>query len=114
MGWLCSCRWSTAGRSAPIWLSWTHCMRDVATGASAPCVATTYFRPASPPSPFAIAERVWIRKGKGVGELHSEQESYRSVLERRTPEGGVATVIVMRRRNLVWITFNGAIKPTFV
>ncbi len=47
-------------------------------------------------------------------ELHSEIESYRSVLVFRTPEGQDATVIVMRRRSAVWLTFNGALKTTVV
>ena len=47
-------------------------------------------------------------------ELHSEIESYRQVLTFRTPEGEAATVIVMRRKNAVWITFNGAVKTTVV
>lgn len=47
-------------------------------------------------------------------ELHSEQESYRCVLKFRTPDGEAATVIVMRRRNTVWLTFNGAMKTTVV
>ena len=47
-------------------------------------------------------------------ELHSEQESYRCVLKFRTPGGEAATVIVMRRHNAVWLTFNGAMKTTVV
>lgn len=45
-------------------------------------------------------------------ELHSEMESYRKVLAFRTPEGEAATVIVMRRKDAVWLTFNGAVKTT--
>ncbi|MGH3911946.1 MAG: hypothetical protein ACRDTC_00840 [Pseudonocardiaceae bacterium] len=47
-------------------------------------------------------------------ELHSEIESYRKVLAFRTPEGRPATVIVMRRRSAVWLTFDGATKTTAV
>ena len=47
-------------------------------------------------------------------ELHSEIESYRRVLTFRTPEGGAASVIVMRRRGDVWMTFDGAMKTTVV
>ena len=47
-------------------------------------------------------------------ELHSDIESYRQVLPFRTPEGQAATVIVLRRRNSVWLTFNGAVKTTVV
>jgi hypothetical protein len=53
-------------------------------------------------------------KGKGTVELHSEIESYRQVLAFCTPEGDAATVIVLRRRNAVWLTFNGAEKTTVV
>ncbi|MGH4015297.1 MAG: hypothetical protein ACRDSL_15505 [Pseudonocardiaceae bacterium] len=47
-------------------------------------------------------------------ELHSEIESYRRVLPFHTPEGQTATVIVMRRKSAVWLTFNGAVKTTVV
>ncbi|MGH3921223.1 MAG: hypothetical protein ACRDSG_19630 [Pseudonocardiaceae bacterium] len=47
-------------------------------------------------------------------ELHSEIESYRQVITLRTSEGQDATVIVMRRRSAVWLTFNGAEKTTVV
>lgn len=47
-------------------------------------------------------------------ELHSEIESYRRVLAFRTPECQAATVIVMRRRSAVWLTFEGAEKTTVV
>ncbi len=47
-------------------------------------------------------------------ELHSEIESYRRVLTFRTPEGQPATVIVMRRKSTVWLTFNGTEKTTVV
>lgn len=47
-------------------------------------------------------------------ELHSEIESYRRVLAFRTPEGGAASVIVMRRKGHVWMTFDGAMKTTVV
>lgn len=45
-------------------------------------------------------------------ELHSEIESDRTVLAFHGPEGGAATVIVMRRRGRVWLVFNGALKTT--
>lgn len=47
-------------------------------------------------------------------ELHSEIESYRRVLPFRTPEGQTASVIVMRRKSAVWLTFDGAVKTTVV
>jgi hypothetical protein len=47
-------------------------------------------------------------------ELPSEMESYRQVLKFRTPTGEAASVIVMRRHRDVWLTFNGAEKPTVV
>ncbi len=47
-------------------------------------------------------------------ELHSEVESYRRVLPLRNPDGEAASVIVMRRRNTVWLTFDGAWKTTVV
>lgn len=47
-------------------------------------------------------------------ELHSEIESYRKVLAFRTPDGQIATVIVMRRKSAVWLTFDGAKKTTVV
>ena len=47
-------------------------------------------------------------------ELHSEAESYRRVLALRTPEGQAASVIVLRRRSAVWLTFDGALKTTVV
>lgn len=47
-------------------------------------------------------------------ELHSEIESYRKVLAFRTLEAQPITVIVMRRRSAVWLTFNGATKTTVV
>jgi hypothetical protein len=46
--------------------------------------------------------------------MHSEKESYRRVLSFRTPEGEVASVIVMRRHSAVWLTLNGAMKTTVV
>ena len=45
-------------------------------------------------------------------EVHSERESYRKVIELRTPEGQPASVIIMRRASKVWVTFDGAIKTT--
>jgi hypothetical protein len=47
-------------------------------------------------------------------ELHSEIESYRRVLALRTPDGGAASVIVLRRKDGVWLTFDGARKTTVV
>ncbi len=47
-------------------------------------------------------------------ELHSEIESYRRVLALRTPEGQAASLIVLRRKNTVWVTFQGALKTTVV
>ncbi len=47
-------------------------------------------------------------------ETHSEIESYRQALTFHTPQGQAATVIVMRRKGAVWLTFNGAIKTTVV
>ncbi|MCA1673722.1 MAG: hypothetical protein LC799_16485 [Actinobacteria bacterium] len=44
--------------------------------------------------------------------VHSERESYRKVIELRTPEGHVASLIIMRRTANVWVTFNGAITTT--
>jgi hypothetical protein len=55
-----------------------------------------------------------VGEGEGVVELHSEIESYRRVLSFRTPGGEAATVLVLRRRNAVWLTFNGAEKTTVV
>lgn len=49
-----------------------------------------------------------------MAELHSEAESYRRVLALRTPEGQHASVIVLRRRSAVWLTFHGAMKTTVV
>jgi hypothetical protein len=65
-----------------------------------------------PPSLPIIAKHAC--KGKSTVELPSEIESYRQVLTFRTPEGQAATVIVMRRRSAVWVTFNGAMKTTVV
>ncbi|MGH3908269.1 MAG: hypothetical protein ACRDTE_29415 [Pseudonocardiaceae bacterium] len=47
-------------------------------------------------------------------EVHSERESYRRVIELRTPEEQAASVIVMRRTSSVWVTFDGAIKTTVI
>ncbi|MCA1706928.1 MAG: hypothetical protein LC808_28160 [Actinobacteria bacterium] len=47
-----------------------------------------------------------------VMELHSEQEIFRGTLQGRTPENESTTLIVMRRKQRVWLTFNGAIKTT--
>lgn len=45
-------------------------------------------------------------------------ETFRGTMQGRTPEGGRATVIVLRRgmgsTARVWLTFNGAIKTTVV
>lgn len=45
-------------------------------------------------------------------ELHSEQERFRGTLTARTPENDTATVIVMRRKRQVWLTFDGAMRTT--
>lgn len=45
-------------------------------------------------------------------EVHSERESYRKVIELRTPEGQLAKVIITRRAGSGWLTFNGSIKTT--
>ena len=45
-------------------------------------------------------------------EVHSEQESFRRTLAARTPDGEHATLIVMRRKHHVWLTFDGAIRTT--
>ena len=47
-------------------------------------------------------------------EVHSERESFRGTVAGRTPENKSATVIIMRRKQRVWLTFNGAIKTTVV
>ena len=59
-------------------------------------------------------ERVRPRhsKGENVVELHSEQERYRGTLTARSAENEPATVIVLRRRQQVWLTFDGAIRTT--
>lgn len=49
-------------------------------------------------------------------ELQSEQERYRGTIQLRTPDGELATLIVLRRRrdhdSRTWLTFDGAIKTT--
>ena len=45
-------------------------------------------------------------------EVHSEQETFRGTLAVRTPDNERATLIVMRRKRDVWLTFDGAIKTT--
>lgn len=45
-------------------------------------------------------------------ETHSEQESFRGTLVARTPAGERSTLIVLRRKQRVWLTFDGAIKST--
>lgn len=47
-------------------------------------------------------------------DVHSELESYRKVIELRTPEGRVASVIILRRAEDVWVTFDGALATTVV
>ena len=39
---------------------------------------------------------------------------YRRVLALRTPQSQAASLIVVRRRNTVWVTFQGALKTTVV
>ncbi|MGH4024050.1 MAG: hypothetical protein ACRDRV_05640 [Pseudonocardiaceae bacterium] len=45
-------------------------------------------------------------------QTYSESHSDRSVLAFRGIDGATATVIVMRTRGQVWLTFNGAEKTT--
>lgn len=45
-------------------------------------------------------------------ELHSEGESFRRALRFRTPDGSPATLLVLRRRRAVWVTFSGAVKTS--
>lgn len=45
-------------------------------------------------------------------ELHSEQETFRGTLAARTPGNELTTLIVMRRKQNVWLTFDGAVKTT--
>lgn len=47
-------------------------------------------------------------------ELHSEMESFRQAFAFRSPDGGAATLLVLRRSNAVWITFSGAEKTSVV
>jgi hypothetical protein len=51
------------------------------------------------------------RKGIGV-ELHSEGESFRKAHVLRAPDGSAATLLVLRRRTFVWLTFSGAEKTS--
>lgn len=52
-----------------------------------------------------------LAKGDGV-ELHSEQEAFRATMAARTPENERATLIVTRRKQRVWVTFDGALRTT--
>ncbi|MGH3907528.1 MAG: hypothetical protein ACRDTE_25635 [Pseudonocardiaceae bacterium] len=45
-------------------------------------------------------------------ELHSEGESFRRAHVLRAPDGSQATVLVLRRRADVWLTFSGAEKTS--
>lgn len=45
-------------------------------------------------------------------ELHSERESFRRAHALRTPDGSAATLLVLRRRTDVWVTFDGAEKTS--
>lgn len=45
-------------------------------------------------------------------EVHSEGESFRRAHKLRTPDGSVATLLVLRRRTDVWLTFDGAEKTS--
>ena len=45
-------------------------------------------------------------------DLHSENESFRVALTFRAPDGSAATLLVLRRRSMVWLTFSGAEKTT--
>lgn len=47
-------------------------------------------------------------------EFHSEQEGYRGTLTARSPENTPATLIVLRRRRHVWLTFDGAVRTTLL
>lgn len=45
-------------------------------------------------------------------ELHSEGESFRKAHILRAPDGSPATLLVLRRRTGVWLTFSGAEKTS--
>lgn len=45
-------------------------------------------------------------------DLHSEQETFRGTMAARTPENERTTLIVLRRKQSVWLTFDGAIRTT--
>ena len=47
-----------------------------------------------------------------VVELHSEGESFRKAHVLRAPDGSAATLLVLRRRTSVWLTFSGAEKTS--
>jgi hypothetical protein len=47
-------------------------------------------------------------------ELHSEGESFRRALAFCGPDGSASTLLVLRRRRAVWLTFSGAEKTTVV
>lgn len=62
-----------------------------------------------------VAMGVHVRsrvEGGSVVELHSEGESFRKALVFRGPDGSAATLIVLRRKRAVWITFSGAEKTS--
>jgi len=44
--------------------------------------------------------------------LHSEGESFRKAHVLRAPDGSAATLLVLRRRRFVWLTFSGAEKTS--
>ncbi len=69
--------------------------------------------PASPLGLLVTARNAYTQRESAV-ELHSDIESYRKVLAFRTPEGQAATVIVMRRKSVVWLIFDGTKKTTVV
>lgn len=54
-----------------------------------------------------------IGRTENAMELHSEQETFRATLAGLTPENERATLIVLRRKQRVWLTFDGAIRTTF-
>lgn len=65
-------------------------------------------------SPVVVPVPIRRSEVKRAVELHSEQEPFRGTLTAHTPEKDAATVIVMRRKQHVWLTFNGALTATLV
>ena len=66
----------------------------------------------------AAALTVPVQKTRGGAMSPELDETFRATMRGRTPEGDLATVIVMRRglgsSARVWLTFSGAIKTTVV